>query len=642
MIPKVIHYCWFGGNPLPKSVKECIKTWKEKCPDYKIIEWNESNFDVNSHPFIKAAYEAKAWAFVSDYARLKVVYENGGFYLDTDVELLKNLDFLCENKCYFGIEQDLCMVASGLGFGAEKENNIILDMLKEYDKVDFTNEEREKIACPILNTKALETKGFIKENKFQNLGDVTVYPSEYFDPIAPGDTQNLLTEKTISIHHYSATWTSSGNRIKRKIINTFGQENMNKVKCGLRKVKNASKEYFSLQKLIIYLSLFPFFHPVGFSVYSEQYHDFFVYWLLAVCVSVFAYVGINLVKRKHSSKIFNKSLISLFIYQAIFILITFVTQQGIGEGLQKLFVVPVFGLLCAILLVNCRNDFLNCISDILIVEFCLSLFVFNRLFFPNLFSGELGVLFTGHIQTASQLALIGIFVSVIIVNFYDKSSGKAKLLVVLSMLLMLQSKTLASYITIAILIFAYIIFKTGFSKKAFLLDTKIYLSGWFLINIFMVFIYKYVIALPFLRQYQLSLSARTLIWQEIMKLVCKKPVLGYGAYGVKVVLPWHTATGIDGMNYAHNELLQKLLDGGIVLLVAFVILLVIYTENINQLKNNKQKYIANVFLGMFLLLMVIESVTEYYYIFVFLSILAYLPQDSLQKIRGRKSGRYFN
>lgn len=234
MIPKVIHYCWFGGNPLPQSVKMCIKSWEMQCPDYEIIEWNETNFDVKSHPFIKDAYEGKAWAFVSDYARLKVVYENGGFYLDTDVELLKSLDSLCKEKCYFGIEQDICAVATGLGFGAEKENSVILDMLKEYDKVDFANEELEKIACPILNTRVLERIGFVKENKLQNLGDVVIYPSEYFDPIAPGDTKNLTSEKTISVHHYSATWTSKSNRIKRRFINFIGQERVSRFKSFIK------------------------------------------------------------------------------------------------------------------------------------------------------------------------------------------------------------------------------------------------------------------------------------------------------------------------------------------------------------------------------------------------------------------------
>lgn len=94
MIPKVIHYCWFGNNPLPNDVKKCIKSWEKYCPDYEIKRWDEHNFDVYQNEFIKSAYDAKAWAFVSDYARLKIIYDEGGIYLDTDVELQKNLDGL--------------------------------------------------------------------------------------------------------------------------------------------------------------------------------------------------------------------------------------------------------------------------------------------------------------------------------------------------------------------------------------------------------------------------------------------------------------------------------------------------------------------------------------------------------------------
>ena len=120
MIPKIINYCWFGKNPLPTSVKKCINSWKKYCPDYKIIQWDETNFDVKSNMFVKEAYEAKAWAFVSDYARLKVKYENGGIYFDTDVELVKNLDFLLKNSAYIGIQQSEYLCNTGLGFGAEK------------------------------------------------------------------------------------------------------------------------------------------------------------------------------------------------------------------------------------------------------------------------------------------------------------------------------------------------------------------------------------------------------------------------------------------------------------------------------------------------------------------------------------------
>ena len=119
MIPKVIHYCWFGGNPLPPDARRCIASWKKHCPDYEIRQWNETNFDISAHPFMRAAWEAKAWAFVSDYARLQVVYTHGGIYLDTDVELKQSLDGLLAHSCYVGLQQVGPLVATGLGFGAQ-------------------------------------------------------------------------------------------------------------------------------------------------------------------------------------------------------------------------------------------------------------------------------------------------------------------------------------------------------------------------------------------------------------------------------------------------------------------------------------------------------------------------------------------
>ena len=123
MIPKKIHYCWFGGNPLPELAIKCLESWKKYCPDYEIIEWNETNFNLDSCEYVREAYQAKKWAFVSDYARLKVVYDNGGIYLDTDVELIKSLDRLLKNKSFFGTETT-GVVATGLGFGAEKVINL--------------------------------------------------------------------------------------------------------------------------------------------------------------------------------------------------------------------------------------------------------------------------------------------------------------------------------------------------------------------------------------------------------------------------------------------------------------------------------------------------------------------------------------
>lgn len=232
MIPKVIHYCWFGGNPLPADVRGCIKSWEEKCPEYKIIRWDESNFDVNAHPFTKAAYQAKAWAFVSDYARIKIVNENGGFYLDTDVELLKNLDFLCECKCYLGIQQSEHLCNTGLGFGAEKGTDILCKILKKYDDIEFSINNRFNIACPYINSSVLYDLGYCYDpvNPVK-IAEVLVLPPKYLDPIAPGKGMiNLKCEETISIHHYSATWMGTGKKIRRKIIRFIGQENINKIK----------------------------------------------------------------------------------------------------------------------------------------------------------------------------------------------------------------------------------------------------------------------------------------------------------------------------------------------------------------------------------------------------------------------------
>lgn len=237
MIPKIIHYCWFGGNPIPKEFKKYMKSWKKFCPDYEIKEWNESNFDFNSHPFVKEAYKNKKWAFVSDYVRLWVVYNYGGIYLDTDVELLKSLDDLLNNNFYIGIEQSDLRVNTGLGFGAEKKNEIVRELLSVYDDVNYDNNDLNNFSCPILNTNVLSRFGYQNkdENQFLKNGSIIIYSSEYFDPISPSTKNNNLSSSTYSIHHYSASWLSKKKVFKRRIANFLGQENINKLKKIINK-----------------------------------------------------------------------------------------------------------------------------------------------------------------------------------------------------------------------------------------------------------------------------------------------------------------------------------------------------------------------------------------------------------------------
>ena len=237
MIPKVIHYCWFGGNKHTSEMQKCIKSWKKYCPDYEIIEWNESNFDVTSHPFVKAAYDAKAWAFVSDYARLKIIYEYGGIYLDTDVELLQNLDFLLYNEGYIGVQAHAMLCNTGLGFGAEKHNVVIKKMLEKYDSVAFDINKKNELSCPFLNTEIVQELGYKKIDSIQILNHIVVYPPKYFDPFPSGGKNVvLLCNETISIHHYSASWGSKKNRVKRKIVKIIGPKLSFRIKAIRNKI----------------------------------------------------------------------------------------------------------------------------------------------------------------------------------------------------------------------------------------------------------------------------------------------------------------------------------------------------------------------------------------------------------------------
>lgn len=221
-IPKVIHYCWFGNGDLPKLATKCIKSWEKYCPDYKIVCWTERNFDLSQNKYAYEAFQAGKWAFVSDYVRLKVIYDNGGIYLDTDVELLRPLDDLLENKGYMGFDEK-GIIASGLGFGAEADNTVIGELLKDYEDIPFVlpDGSYDLTPCPDRNTKALQRLGMDIKNTNQRFMDMLFLPREYFCPTEYYTAKKALTPKTYSIHHYSASWTSPvtkrTTRIKRII-----------------------------------------------------------------------------------------------------------------------------------------------------------------------------------------------------------------------------------------------------------------------------------------------------------------------------------------------------------------------------------------------------------------------------------------
>lgn len=217
MIPKTIHYCWFGGNSKSNLIEKCIKSWKKYCPDYEIIEWNESNFDINCCDYVKEAYEAQKWAFVSDFARLKIIYDNGGIYLDTDVELIRSLDTFLKYDSFFGFE-DSMHIATGLGFGSIKHNPILEVMISDYYNIHFLNPDGtyNTTPCPQTNTLSLTQIGLKRDNTLQIINNNAFFPSDFFNPIDYRTMKKKLTKNTVSIHWFNASWHTKEQIAERK------------------------------------------------------------------------------------------------------------------------------------------------------------------------------------------------------------------------------------------------------------------------------------------------------------------------------------------------------------------------------------------------------------------------------------------
>ena len=206
MIPKIIHYCWFGGNPKPDDVKRYLASWKNCCPDYEIREWNESNFDVNENDYCRDAYAAKKWAFVADYARVKVLHEYGGIYLDTDVEVIKSFDDLLHYGAFLCFESDSA-VSIGT-FGAEKGNDLLQDLLDAYKQMEFQWKSGHTVTNLMILTNILVKKYHLKCNGKQQILDsnIAVFPMEAFIAKDANTGWIMSGEMTYAIHHYAASW----------------------------------------------------------------------------------------------------------------------------------------------------------------------------------------------------------------------------------------------------------------------------------------------------------------------------------------------------------------------------------------------------------------------------------------------------
>lgn len=215
-IPKIIHYCWFGDGQMSEQELAYIETWKKHCPDYTIIKWSEANFDINVCQYARDAAKAKKWSFVTDYVRLSVLYEYGGFYFDTDVELLKSLEPLRKHRAFIGFEQN-DRVNDGQGMGAVPHHEIIRGFRDMYHTLSFYNKDGSMNLkeCPQYRTMYLRQKGLELNGMRQTIEDMEIYPKEYFCPKNFRTGKLDITENTYSIHHFKGSWHTEK---ERKII----------------------------------------------------------------------------------------------------------------------------------------------------------------------------------------------------------------------------------------------------------------------------------------------------------------------------------------------------------------------------------------------------------------------------------------
>ena len=253
MIPKIIHYCWFGGNPLPKLAKKCIRSWKKYCKGYEIREWNESNFDISTAPlYVRQAYEAKKWAFVTDYVRLFAMTKYGGIYMDTDVEVVAPLEKFMHHQAFSGFE-DMVHIPTGI-MACEKDFPLFVEFLKYYDTATFINPDGtlNTTTNVIIMTDIVSKKGFVPNGQYQIVEGFALYPREVFCPMEPGSRLFHKNEDTTTIHWFSASWFTPEQQAQRNawirelkkdqlrhlpnrvLLNMLGEERYEKLKKILK------------------------------------------------------------------------------------------------------------------------------------------------------------------------------------------------------------------------------------------------------------------------------------------------------------------------------------------------------------------------------------------------------------------------
>lgn len=227
---------------MPLEYQKYIESWRSYCPDYEIKKWDETNFDIHCCEYVYEAYQAKKWAFVSDYARFKILYEYGGVYFDTDVELIKSIDEILENGPFMGIEvmKEKNVIATGLGLASNPRHELYKEILEQYDKIHFRNEDGSLNQKTVVEyvTEILTIHGWENKNSLQNIKGINIYPSDYFGPMNCLTGEICITNNTISIHHYSGSWLDNKHKAKNIVKKMAGP----KLTSLVIKIKNKLRE----------------------------------------------------------------------------------------------------------------------------------------------------------------------------------------------------------------------------------------------------------------------------------------------------------------------------------------------------------------------------------------------------------------
>ena len=215
MIPKVIHYCWFGKGKMPKMAKKCIKSWRKYCPDYEIKEWNEDNFNLDLYPYAREAYDNRKFAFVTDIVRLYALYHEGGIYMDTDVEVIKPIDAFLKHTAFSGFENEK-NVPTGI-MASEKGGLWAKENLEYYNNRHFIKPDGsfDYTSNVVTITNYMLVHGLKQNNTYQEFPNlITIYPKDVFCPLNYQGMKLTLTENTATIHHFSGSWLPPKIRLK--------------------------------------------------------------------------------------------------------------------------------------------------------------------------------------------------------------------------------------------------------------------------------------------------------------------------------------------------------------------------------------------------------------------------------------------